>query len=335
MRKYHINDTTLNIDKVTNSGWFDSFTYKEENNEITLLGKVLDQRNTGCSMASNRKLNAEMTVMYLPKYIFKRNNAFDVKNFPEIEKSLKDWVRFGRNCGIPVTYLGYVTGNTRVFDLLEDNFTMSKDVKQTIGSYSYPANSFVVYWKQSDLVNSKHGLATLSFIRYFYSNLSSDVYRRSIMLFNAIPEWNELKCLMMAHYSCHSSYTGYYGLMWKDMFKPLDNLYTLYTNMTNQNKRGAVNTQWTLRITNLLDKSKAFASTNSPKDITKEYIEFLYEAFSFIPSVKDRIKVENCPSVGLANNVLYDCIRHYFYSRPVNEESISKMKKIDLLLNSY
>jgi hypothetical protein len=326
-----------------NDGWFDCISLNPNIDRINH-----PSRKVGCSMSSNIKVTNGITYMYIPiTSLFDDNKpGYTEENILEIENSLKDWVRFGRQCGIPAEYLGFTDPGMENFDnVLVENLNFNTDEERSPIIYSshiiyshdveedhkandkYDQNSFIIKWEHNNLVNSKHGLACLSFFRYFYSNLSNQIYINSIFLKNNT-NWNELKCLTFAHYCCKQCYTGYYGLIRKEkLFFPINSCVELYDRITNNS---SVNSQWSKEII---------------------YSDFIpeYDSLSVYTRKSELLKIFNFldfkPKVSMGYSqflsLLYEGVRRYISFENGNYKKLSlqknpmqKIMKIENLLNS-
>jgi len=314
MRKYRIHASTLEAHGDRNNGFFDVLLPQEENGEYPMH---FFRRMAGCSMGANIKTKDNITYMYIPLHIFGELSSTAKE---ELIDSLKEWVRFGRQCLIPAEYVGCMDVRDMPIKIkgphtLNAMFGDWDDDMEGYYASDDDQTAMIIKWEHNDQINSKHGLGILSFFRYFYSSLSQEVYRNSIWLFNTFPKWNELKCLMFAHYMAKQAYTGYYGLIEKGwLFYAEHDLNALYTQVKKQN---SVNNQWTFKSPLIL--REAFRN-RTMRDI-------MVGRFGFIPNVQREVRPTT--NAMQAGSLLYASIRKYLTSEMPLEEKIKAIELVD------
>lgn len=185
----------------SNNGNFDIIRFRKDGG---FIAKVRERREAGCSQDATYQLNHSSGSDDIAFMFIKVNYWGEINTIAAaaIEENLKDWIRFGRKIGIHAEYKGIHT---------IDAFYKAKGITPT----GYPGNNksfFIIEWNTSELLSAKHGLATLSFFRYFYSPINGSIYKSSIELINKYPSLTEMEAFYLAHMiGSASSYDPYYG----------------------------------------------------------------------------------------------------------------------------
>lgn len=215
-KRYHdVSEVYLGIDKYkrsTNNGNFDiiRFTTGVDAKGISVTTNIFirTRREAGCSQDANYNSTTPANIKEIATMYIKVSDFFANGHTPKdseksaIEENLKDWIRFGRKVGIRAEYKGC--------------HTISEYCKKLgVNPTGYNENNslfFIVEWDTSDLLSSKHGLATLSFFRYFYSPKGTGIYKKCIDLANRFPSMTEMEIFWASHLIGSSVlYDPYYG----------------------------------------------------------------------------------------------------------------------------
>jgi hypothetical protein len=195
-----INDKMIN----SNNGNFDIIQFR--NNVYS--GHSRTRREAGCSQdstySSSNIIAEDIAFMFIPTDFWgKKNDNPTKEEVSKIQEDLKAWIQFGKTIGIRTEFLGVFTPT---------NFYKEKNLKNLPSWTKNITDCFVVSWDTRDLVSPKHGLGTLSFIRYFYSPLSNSIYMKTVELANKYPKLRPLELFWAGHmFGAGKAYDPYYG----------------------------------------------------------------------------------------------------------------------------
>ena len=185
----------------SNNGNFDIMRFNKSGGFVS---RIRERREAGCSQDATYQIQHSSATDDIAFMFIKVNYWGNINKEAEsaIEENLKDWVRFGRKIGIRAEYKGIHTLN---------DFYKARGITPV----NYGDNSrsfFIIEWNTSELLSPKHGLAILSFFRYFYSPFNGSIYKSSIELINKYPSLTEMESFYLAHMiGSASSYDPYYG----------------------------------------------------------------------------------------------------------------------------